>query len=605
MSAAAIASALLPQGQGGVEPAAATRGALAVLDAVFGAILKGVDSQDAGSQVATRNFGASETNSDSALPQPQGSAVKASASSPTATFEASLAALDYEAMAGTDGSSAIATQAKLSQSQTATQATTSPRRWTPTASPSQSDSRKAWTSRTATNPTNAPPTSTADANSPGASTRLASTRAAAQIEIGQTVASTASAASAAIGGTTAANAAALPFHSGAVHGSVKARSSETRKGASEIAATDRNVADAAQLSVSPTASNSIQVSASATSPASPSPTTAACAANNQTKAPVLELGPKFWTWPKGDASDTDVTASHWDLSGSTPLNNLLAADSSLGFQGMEATAHLAVAGSLPVKMVSAESSPTSTSTPSSRARSTNGAPAPTASAEPQSASASASLLQRQQSVADASASKRDEFVASTASTTKGIDASGGVASATTSAMSLPVSGLADFIAGEAESMSAPPSADGSSGAAAATPQTPGATKVKELVISLEPENLGKMSLRLRLANGKLSVSIGVENQQTLAALEGESGAIASRLAGGQQSLESLTIHPQEGSITDAGNSGTGDFSGSRAPADRNSESKDLPQGGGERKPVHPTQNSSGAMAAGNADMLVV
>ena len=187
MSAAAITSALLPQGQGAAEPPAATQGALAVLDAVFGAILKGVDSQDAGSPVATRNFGASETNGDSSLPQPQGSAVKASASSPTATFEASLAALDYEAMAGTDGSSAIATQAKPSQSQTLTQATTSPRRWTPTASPGQTDSRKAWTSRTATTSTNAPPTSTADANSSGASTRLTRTRAAAQIEIGQTV----------------------------------------------------------------------------------------------------------------------------------------------------------------------------------------------------------------------------------------------------------------------------------------------------------------------------------------------------------------------------------------------------------------------------------
>ena len=144
---------------------------------------------------------------------------------------------------------------------------------------------------------------------------------------------------------------------------------------------------------------------------------------------------------------------------------------------------------------------------------------------------------------------------------------------------MPVSGLADFIADEAESMSTPPSAGASSGAAAATPQAPGASKVKELVISLEPENLGKMSLRLRLANGKLSVSIGVANQQTLAAIEGESSAIASRLAGGQQSLESLTIHPQEGSITDAGNSGTGDFSGFRAPADRNSEGRDPSPGG--------------------------
>ena len=127
MSAAAITSALLPQGQGGAALPAATQGALAVLDSVFGAILKGVGSEDAGSQVAARGFGASETKGDSSLPQPQGSAVKASASSPTATFEASLAALDYEAMAGTDSSSGMASQAEPS-SLDADAATAAPRK---------------------------------------------------------------------------------------------------------------------------------------------------------------------------------------------------------------------------------------------------------------------------------------------------------------------------------------------------------------------------------------------------------------------------------------------------------------------------------------------
>jgi flagellar hook-length control protein FliK len=336
--------------------------------------------------------------------------------------------------------------------------------------------------------------------------------------------------------------------------------------------------------------------------APPSQGSGSDAADNQTKAPVAELGQKFWTWAKSDASDANVAASQWDISGATPLNSLLAADSSLGFQSLEAKAHLAVAGSLPVQIVSAGSSGTSVSTPSVRARPTNGEPAPAANAEPQSASASASSSPRQQGDADASAGKRDDFAASTASATSAIDASGGVAM--TSATSLPVSGLADFIAGEAEAMSTPPSADASSGAAGATPQAPGASKIKELVISLEPENLGQISLRLRLSNGKLSVSIGVANPQTLAAIEDESSAIASRLAGGQQSLESLTIHPQEGSITDAGNSGTGDFSGFRAPADRNSEGQDLSPGGA-RKPAYQPQNSSGAMAGGNADLLIV
>ena len=64
MSAPAITSALLSQGQGSAEPPAATHGALAVFDTIFRAILKGVDSEDAGSPVATRNYGASETNRD-------------------------------------------------------------------------------------------------------------------------------------------------------------------------------------------------------------------------------------------------------------------------------------------------------------------------------------------------------------------------------------------------------------------------------------------------------------------------------------------------------------------------------------------------------------
>ena len=56
MSAAAITSTLLPQGQGGAALPAATQGALAILDSVFGAILKGVGSGDEGSQITAREF---------------------------------------------------------------------------------------------------------------------------------------------------------------------------------------------------------------------------------------------------------------------------------------------------------------------------------------------------------------------------------------------------------------------------------------------------------------------------------------------------------------------------------------------------------------------
>ena len=121
-------------------------------------------------------------------------------------------------------------------------------------------------------------------------------RAAAQIEIGQTVAS---AASAAVGGTAAANAATAPVSSGAVHGSVKApvvRNSKRRKRNrhDRPSVPDAAPAVGAQLN----ALRRLRFRPSSlrppmTSP-SPSQASASYAANNQTKAPVVELGQKFW-----------------------------------------------------------------------------------------------------------------------------------------------------------------------------------------------------------------------------------------------------------------------------------------------------------------------
>ena len=68
--------------------------------------------------------------------------------------------------------------------------------------------------------------------------------------------------------------------------------------------------------------------------------------------------------------------------------------------------------------------------------------------------------------------------------------------------------------------------------------------VKELDIELNPGDLGAVKLQMRLANGKLSVVISVENPKTLAAIEGERDSIASRLGGSQQELEDLTIRRQ-------------------------------------------------------------
>ena len=76
--------------------------------------------------------------------------------------------------------------------------------------------------------------------------------------------------------------------------------------------------------------------------------------------------------------------------------------------------------------------------------------------------------------------------------------------------------------------------------------------VKELEISLDPADLGAVSLKLRLTGGKLSVVIGVSNASTLASIENDREAIASRLGVDPQSTDSLVIKAQGSSQVHGG-----------------------------------------------------
>jgi hypothetical protein len=105
--------------------------------------------------------------------------------------------------------------------------------------------------------------------------------------------------------------------------------------------------------------------------------------------------------------------------------------------------------------------------------------------------------------------------------------------------SIPLSQLADFVADQASALSSP-SSPSAPAASAAAPQA-----VKELEISLDPANLGAVSVKMRLANGKLSIVIGVSNSSTLAAIENERGAIAARRGSTEQPLENLVIVSRE------------------------------------------------------------
>jgi hypothetical protein len=104
--------------------------------------------------------------------------------------------------------------------------------------------------------------------------------------------------------------------------------------------------------------------------------------------------------------------------------------------------------------------------------------------------------------------------------------------------------LPNFIVDQAGSLSAaaPDAAPATNAAGNSSPKA--AEAVKELQISLDPADLGAMTLKLRLAGGKLSVTISVANPQTLAAIKDDSALIAQRLGSNNQALDDLVIQQQ-------------------------------------------------------------
>ena len=98
--------------------------------------------------------------------------------------------------------------------------------------------------------------------------------------------------------------------------------------------------------------------------------------------------------------------------------------------------------------------------------------------------------------------------------------------------------LADFIAAEAASLT-PESTSMPSAQTSANSAPPSVT---ELEIALDPADLGAVSIRMRYANGKLTVVIGAANASTRQAIESDREAIGERLASTQQPLEALIIH---------------------------------------------------------------
>ena len=98
-----------------------------------------------------------------------------------------------------------------------------------------------------------------------------------------------------------------------------------------------------------------------------------------------------------------------------------------------------------------------------------------------------------------------------------------------------------------------------------------------------------MTLKLRLAGGKLSVTISIANPQTLTAIEGDRALIAARLGGGEQALHDLVIQSQAPANPENASSHgfSSDNGGEPSRADRGRSSEpdrrqDAPPGGAAR-----------------------
>ena len=178
--------------------------------------------------------------------------------------------------------------------------------------------------------------------------------------------------------------------------------------------------------------------------------------------------------------------------------------------------------------------------------STHGSPTPsshTAALSPVASARAVTTVPPSATSADAAPHKDNAVGASDAALAATAAASADPAATPT--LSLPLSQLPAFIAEQASTLAAS-AADASASTPSAAPaaQAKAAQAVKELHIALDPADLGQMTLKLRLAGGKLSVTIDVANPQTLAAIEGDRSLIASRIFSGDQTLEDLVIQRQ-------------------------------------------------------------
>ena len=166
-------------------------------------------------------------------------------------------------------------------------------------------------------------------------------------------------------------------------------------------------------------------------------------------------------------------------------------------------------------------------------------------------------------------------------------------------LTVPLAQLPAFIADQANSLAAPTAdaAAATNNSAAPATQAKAAQAVKELNIALDPGDLGQMTLKLRLAGGKLSVTIEVADPRTLAVIEGDRSLIAARLVTGDQTLEDLVIQRQGPTTSETVSAHASSKDSGSPSSEPDSEASDRP---GDPSGARPRRGGGGAFS----DLLV-
>ena len=270
------------------------------------------------------------------------------------------------------------------------------------------------------------------------------------------------------------------------------------------------------------------------------------------------------------------------------INDLLSGDASLGFKTLSPRTHLMAAGTGVMAARARHESRGSVSQPRVPAPSSLPNSGSKASADLGDGAGGASLSERK--------SAEDLTQIDAPAAAPAVEGAPVVVSAENLAAGpVTLARLPEVIADQIPSMSS---------SAATAPSAPSRGVVKELDIALDPAELGSISIRLRLANGKLSVVIGAANANTLSALEGARDAIVERLGGGSsQSIEELVLQAQ--SAPSSPTEGSND-PGTRNGASAESSSRESNRGHGEghRPDREPSRGEGRATNPGARDLVV-